>query len=347
MTNKKETLIETLRGSTAELKKSADAFRKLAVTDIAGFDAIYEFVQCLAEVTDAQVAMQAALNDYLDRKMQSGYRKEYLEAKKRKESGEDDGAKLPPEGILKRCIFKDNVLYLPQVQLNKKSYATVKQWVEEAGGKWTGGKVQGFTFDFDATRVASILMQGKRCNLQQDFQFFATPPEVADWLVSLAGDFSPDCKVLEPSAGTGAIIDAIHRVQPDVVVDCYELMPENVEHLSKVEGAHIVGTDFFHCHDKYDRIIANPPFANNQDIDHLYMMYERLNVGGELSCIVSQHWKFANDQKCAHFRQWLEMNEAEIIDFDKGDFKESGTIVGTSLIFLTRKPKVGEQMSLF
>ena len=124
-------------------------------------------------------------------------------------------------------------------------------------------------------------------------------------------------------------------------------MPENVEHLSKVEGAHIVGTDFMNCHDKYDRIIANPPFANNQDIDHLYMMYERLNVGGELSCIVSQHWKFANDQKCAHFRQWLEMNEAEIIDFDKGEFKESGTIVGTSLIFLTRKPKVGEQMLLF
>jgi len=114
-----------------------------------------------------------------------------------------------------------------------------------------------------------------------------------------------------------------------------------------VEGAHIIGTDFTKAEGKWQRIIANPPFSGNQDIDHLYMMYERLNVGGELSCIVSQHWKFANDQKCAHFRQWLEMNEAEIIDFDKGEFKESGTIVGTSLIFLTRKPKVGEQMSLF
>lgn len=212
MMNNKETLIETLRGSTAELKKSADAFSKLAVTDIAGFDAIYEFVQCIVEVTAAQVAMQTALNDYLDRKMQSGYKKDYLEAKKRKESGEDEGGKLPPEGILKRCSFKDNILYLPQVQLNKKSYATVKQWVEEAGGKWTGGKVQGFTFDFDATRVASVLMQGKRCYLQQEFQFFETPPEIADWLVSLAGDILPGMSVLEPSAGRGAIIKAIHRV---------------------------------------------------------------------------------------------------------------------------------------
>jgi hypothetical protein len=41
------------------------------------------------------------------------------------------------------------------------------------------------------------------------------------------------------------------------------------------------------------------------------------------------------------------MNEAEVTDFDKGEFKESGTIVGTSLVYVVRKPKVGEQMSLF
>lgn len=339
MTNKKETLIETLRGSTAELKKSADAFSKLAVTDIAGFDAIYEFVQCLVEVTDAQVAMQAALNDYLDRKMQSGYKKDYLEAKKRKESGEDDGAKLPPEGILKRCIFKDNVLYLPQVQLNKKSYATVKQWVEEAGGKWTGGKVQGFTFDFDATRVASVLMQGKRCNLQQDFQFFATPPEVADWLVSLAGDFSPDCKVLEPSAGTGAIIDAIHRVQPDVVVDCYELMPENKEKLSKLDHIRLLGDDFTQAEhpSEYDLIVANPPFSKNQDIRHVMQMYQDLKPGGTVAAITSRHWQQASEKVCKDFRAFLEEVSAQVYEIEEGAFKKSGTGVETIAIVINKR----------
>lgn len=328
-----------LRGSTAELKKSADAFSKLAVTDIAGFDAIYEFVQCIAEVTAAQVAMQAALNDYLDRKMQSGYKKDYLEAKKRKESGEDDGAKLSPEGILKRCIFKDNVLYLPQVQLNKKSYATVKQWVEEAGGKWTGGKVQGFTFDFDATRVASILMQGKRCNLQQDFQFFATPPEVADWLVSLAGDFSPDCKVLEPSAGTGAIIDAIHRVQPDVVVDCYELMPENKEKLSKLDHIHLLGDDFTQAEhsSEYDLIVANPPFSKNQDIKHVMQMYQDLKPGGTVAAITSRHWQQASEKACKDFRAFLEEVSAQVYEIEEGAFKKSGTGVGTIAIVINKK----------
>lgn len=328
-----------LRGSTAELKKSADAFSKLAVTDIAGFDAIYEFVQCLVEVTDAQVAMQAALNDYLDRKMQSGYKKDYLEAKKRKESGEDDGAKLPPEGILKRCIFKDNVLYLPQVQLNKKSYATVKQWVEEAGGKWTGGKVQGFTFDFDATRVASVLMQGKRCNLQQDFQFFATPPEVADWLVSLAGDFSPDCKVLEPSAGTGAIIDAIHRVQPDVVVDCYELMPENKEKLSKLDHIRLLGDDFTQAEhpSEYDLIVANPPFSKNQDIMHVMQMYQDLKPGGTVAAITSRHWQQASEKVCKDFRAFLEEVSAQVYEIEEGAFKKSGTGVGTIAIVINKR----------
>ena len=339
MTNKKETLIETLRGSAAELKKSADAFSKLAVTDIAGFDAIYEFVQCIAEITDAQVAMQTALNDYLDRKMQSGYRKDYLEAKKRKESGEDDGAKLPPEGILKRCIFKDNVLYLPQVQLNKKSYATVKQWVEEAGGKWTGGKVQGFSFDFDATRVASVLMQGKRCNLQQDFQFFATPPEVADWLVSLAGDFSPDCKVLEPSAGTGAIIDAIHRVQPDVVVDCYELMPENKEKLSKLDHIRLLGDDFTQAEhsSEYDLIVANPPFSKNQDIRHVMQMYHDLKPGGTVAAITSRHWQQASEKVCKDFRAFLEEVSAQVYEIEEGAFKKSGTGVGTIAIVINKR----------
>ena len=339
MTNKKETLIETLRGSAAELKKSADAFSKLAVTDIAGFDAIYEFVQCIAEITDAQVAMQTALNDYLDRKMQSGYRKDYLEAKKRKESGEDDGAKLPPEGILKRCIFKDNVLYLPQVQLNKKSYATVKQWVEEAGGKWTGGKVQGFSFDFDATRVASVLMQGKRCNLQQDFQFFATPPEVADWLVSLAGDFSPDCKVLEPSAGTGAIIDAIHRVQPDVIVDCYELMPENKEKLSKLDHIRLLGDDFTQAEhsSEYDLIVANPPFSKNQDIRHVMQMYHDLKPGGTVAAITSRHWQQASEKVCKDFRAFLEEVSAQVYEIEEGAFKKSGTGVGTIAIVINKR----------
>ena len=76
-----------------------------------------------------------------------------------------------------------------------------KRWIEEAGGSWQGGKIQGFTFPFNPERVFSILKEGKRCNLQQDYQFFETPDDVADWLVMLAGGIHEDDTVLEPSAG--------------------------------------------------------------------------------------------------------------------------------------------------
>lgn len=343
--NNKEILIETLRGSTAELKKSADAFSKLTMTDIAGFDAIYEFVQCVVEVTKAQVAMQNALNDYLDKKIRHGYRKEYLEAQERKKSGADYGILDSPENILKKCSFKDNVLYLPQQQLNKKSYATVKQWVKEAGGKWAGGKVQGFTFDFDATRVASILMKGERCNLAQEFQFFETPVEIADWLVSLVGEIGAGMRILEPSAGRGAIVKAIHRVCPEVTVDCYELMPENREFLQTMQNVRVVGENFEEerATYQYDVIVANPPFSKNQDIRHLRRMYAWLKPYGVVAAITSTHWVLGQEKTCIDFKEWLKRVDAHTYEIGEGQFASSGTKVNTMAIVITKKQSDNER----
>ena len=333
MMSNKETLIETLRGSAACLHGLSETFEGVDIYDDTGHVDTGFFTEVLSQVTQLQAAVSLAMNRIQHLLCPS------VEEDGDKQKSKDDGKKLSPEDILKRCTFKDNVLYLPQVQLNKKSYATVKQWVEEAGGKWTGGKVQGFTFDFDATRVASVLMQGKRCNLQQDFQFFATPPEVADWLVSLAGDFSPDCKVLEPSAGTGAIIDAIHRVQPDVVVDCYELMPENKEKLSKLDHIRLLGDDFTQAEhpSEYDLIVANPPFSKNQDIRHVMQMYHDLKPGGTVAAITSRHWQQASEKACKDFRAFLEEVSAQVYEIEEGAFKKSGTGVGTIAIVINKR----------
>lgn len=329
MTNRKEKLIELLIGSLQKLEQLPEEILKEDIYDETGYvdlefmTGILDYMSKSAEIA---VRVQKALNHLL------GCDEEDVKQKAKQK----DGADWKPEKILQNCRWDGQVLTLPQVQFKQKAYLEAKKWIEETGGSWSTSK-QGFTWDFDANRVVQILLQGRRYNLQKEFQFFATPDKIADLAVSKFTSIEPGMTILEPSAGRGALVEAVHRRCPSAVVDCYELMPENVPYLEKVEGAHIVGTDFCHCHDKYDRIIANPPFANNQDIDHLYMMYERLNVGGELSCIVSQHWKFANDQKCTHFRQWLEMNEAKIIDFDKGEFKESGTAVATCLVYLKRQ----------
>lgn len=260
------------------------------------------------------------------------------ETEGKKNAKEDNGSRWSVEEILKHCTLDDNVLRLPQVQFNKKSYAEAKKWIEEAGGSWQGGKVQGFIFPFNPERVFSILNEGKRCNLAQDFQFFETPSNVADWLVMLAGGIHEHDKVLEPSAGRGALVKAIHRSCPDAVVDCYEMMPENKGLLSRLGGINIIGDDFTKSTigKKYTKIIANPPFSGNQDIRHVRMMYDMLEQGGTLASITSAHWEFAEEKTCRDFRQWLEDVGGAKYEIESGAFKESGTGVRTLAIVIKR-----------
>ena len=47
----------------------------------------------------------------------------------------------------------------------------------------------------------------------------------------------------------------------------------------------------------YSKIIANPPFTKNQDIDHLKEMFKVLESGGKLVCITSESWVNGNQKK--------------------------------------------------
>ncbi len=330
MTNKKENLIALLRGSVAQLKDITTAVDGIDIYTETGHvdtDFLMDALICVNEFMTASNLVVNTISSLLAPNV-------VVEEKEKKD---DSGSKWSVEDILKHCTLEDNVLKLPRVQFNKKSYAEAKKWIEEAGGSWQGGKVQGFTFPFNADRVFSILHEGKRCNLQQDFQFFATPPEVADWLVMLAGGVHEDEKVLEPSAGTGAIIDAIHRSCKDLVVDCFELMPENKELLSKKSNINILGDDFT-TYDLglYDKIIANPPFSKNQDIRHVRRMYEHLNNGGTVAAIMSCHWKIASEKECADFREWLKDVHAKVCDIEEGSFKQSGTGIETTAVIIQK-----------
>lgn len=331
MTSKKKNLIEALHGSYMFVANLPELIDKETIYDSTGhvdtefMTAILEFMSRMAQVTnDVNKSLARLLG--------------IEETEGKKNTKEDNGSRWSVEEILKHCTLEDNVLRLPQVQFNKKSYAEAKKWIEEAGGRWQGGKVQGFIFPFNPERVFSILNEGKRCNLAQDFQFFETPPDVADWLVMLAGGIHEYDKVLEPSAGRGALVRAIHRSSPDVVVDCYEMMPENKELLSGLGGINIIGDDFTKSTigKKYTKIIANPPFSGNQDIRHVRMMYDMLEHGGTLASITSARWEFAEEKTCRDFRKWLEDVGGAKYEIESGAFKESGTGVRTLAIVIKR-----------
>lgn len=330
MMNKKEILIKTLRGSVSHLNELSEMTEGISVYDNAGYvdtEFLMEALSCVKAFMDASNTVIKKISSLLAPDVPTDEKKKQA----------DEGKKWNVEEILKHCTLEDSVLKLPKVQFNKKYYVEAKKWIEEAGGSWQGGKIQGFTFPFNPERVFSILKDGKRCNLQQDYQFFETPYDVADWLVMLAGGIHEDDTVLEPSAGRGALIKAIHRACPSVMVECYELMPENREFLHTLDNVILLDEDF--TKDSvgyYTKIIANPPFSGNQDVDHVRLMYERLEDGGTLAAITSQHWKLGQEKKCVEFRSWLETVGGKIYEIGAGEFKESGTSISTMAVVIKK-----------
>ena len=238
--------------------------------------------------------------------------------------------------VLRQCTVEGTIVKLPPAQLERSLYLEVKKALELIGGKWKSGKTQGFVFEQDPTDLLAQLADGENRNLKKEFQFFETPAELADRLVELAAIEDNDT-ILEPSAGRGAIVKAIHRKHPFRTVCGFEIMDLNRSFLAKLDSFSLLGSDFLtECRGHFDVIIANPPFAKNQDIDHIRHMYDRLNPGGRLVSIASVHWQSASGKKEQAFREWLSERNAVIIPIEAGTFKDSGTMVAASIIIIRK-----------
>ncbi len=249
---------------------------------------------------------------------------------------------------LNACTVVGNSIKPPSQQLDRELYVELKKNLELIGGKWKGGKVGAFLFEQDPAELFRQICNGEKRNLKQEYQFFATPPELADKLVSLIqwdnyDSFNIKPRILEPSAGQGAIIEAILRVRPRAFVVTVELMDTNRAILKRripVENIYIQKTthdflDFAAKGYEYDVIIANPPFTKNQDIDHLRHMYDMLAPGGQMVCMTSKHWELSENKKETEFRNWLmDLDKCEVLDVDANAFKSSGTSIATNIVII-------------
>ena len=81
-----------------------------------------------------------------------------------------------------------------------------------------------------------------------------------------------------------------------------------------------------------DRIVMNPPFTKQQDIDHVYKAYDCLNPDGVLVSVMSVSHTFRTNEKSKVFREFLEQTNAEVEILPEGTFKESGTMVNTCIV---------------
>lgn len=246
---------------------------------------------------------------------------------------------MTKEEVLQKCTIDGIVVKLPDTQLDRKIYQDVAKSLELIGGKWKGGKVFGFVFPEDPTELLKQIANGEKRNLKKEFQFFGTPDDVADFLVELA-DIKDTDDVLEPEAGQAAIVRAINRVLPNKKVYCYELMPINQTILRKNENVIFCGEDFLAPDEnkpfQFHKIIANPPFSKNQDIDHIREMYANCAKNGRIVSVASKHWQTSSNKKETDFREWLNELNANVHELDRGKFKESGTMISTCIIVIDK-----------
>lgn len=237
-----------------------------------------------------------------------------------------------------KCRIASNVVYLPNIKEGMLSnYADVRKAFLNAGASY---KNNTFIFPNEAQPYIDRLMGGESVNIKKEFQYFGTPEKLADRLVEMA-DIKKGYRLLEPSAGQGAILEAIDRKfsSTDIEVMAVELMDVNCKVLQQ-KSFSALQMDFlkYECPDKYmfDRIIANPPFNKNQDIDHIRHMYEVCKSGGRIVTIASNSWRFGSQKKQVEFREWLESLNAEIHEVEAGEFKESGTTIATCIIVIDK-----------
>jgi|SRR5688572_11010723 len=236
---------------------------------------------------------------------------------------------------LLRCKVVGDTLFLPPISEGMlPNYPEVKKALLNAGAKY---KRNTFVFPNDAKPYVDRLTNGESINIKKEFQFFATPAPLAARMVKMA-NINYDHEILEPSAGQGAIIKEIHKVLPSKEVCWCELMPENMQVIFKIPNTVFMYEDFMehNVRFKYDRIIANPPFTKNQDIDHIRKMYEVTKPGGVIITLASTSWQRGGQKKQTEFREWLFNIGSTIEEIPENTFKESGTSIKTVLITIPK-----------
>ncbi|KRW94313.1 N-6 DNA methylase [Paracoccus sp. MKU1] len=223
-------------------------------------------------------------------------------------------------------------------QLERKVYTEANKVLEAIGGKWSR-KDKAHVFPESVADILDpILLTGEYTRNKQDFGQFDTPEALA-YEVAARADIQFGDLVLEPSAGTGRLVAAALESGARAV-HCIELDPKRAAHLRDAFDPiqPVAEGDFLEreAEPEYNRVVMNPPFAKQADIDHVRHAFDFLAPGGRLVAIMSASVMFRTNAKAASFRDFVDGQGGVIEPLPDGSFKESGTGVNTCLVVIDK-----------
>lgn len=158
--------------------------------------------------------------------------------------------------------------------------------------------------------------------------FFPTPPEIIERMIEAARLEDRD-SILDPSAGNGAILDAVSRIgsTPNMgfSIEGVEIRP-SLCNILDLKGHTNHQGDFLDVRvwselGKFSVILMNPPFEKFQDIDHVMRAAALLLEHGTLVAIMSESTFTSTYRKPRVFREWLAKRAGIIESLPANSFK--------------------------
>lgn len=180
----------------------------------------------------------------------------------------------------------------------------------------------------------------QQCKFSKIAGYFSTEGE-ANKIVIEAAKLKPGMQVLEPSAGSGALADEIKKI---CSVKCVEINHSLYEIL-KLKGHQVNHGDFMDYTTDggiFDRVVMNPPFENNQVIEHFFKAYEMLKTHeGRIVCVMPKGYHLmGHSLKRKSFRDWVSMaienGDCEIIGLPEKSFKNVGTNINAQVLIFDK-----------
>lgn len=215
--------------------------------------------------------------------------------------------------------------------LSRELYLAVKAVIELLGGKYNT-RIKAFKMGYNPSETIETIVNTSLVPKKGTFEYFPTPKVVVEQMLEIAylGENVEKLKFLEPSAGSGAIVEGLRSIGA-TYIDCVEIDPIHRETLRR-KGFNVVSGDFadFQATTYYNGIVMNPPFKNYAE--HLWKAWQLLDLDGVLTSIVPKGFKTSDKHTIKGFRELLYRYNGVVIDLPDNSFKDSGTAVQTCII---------------
>lgn len=183
--------------------------------------------------------------------------------------------------------------------------------------------------------------------LSKDLAFYPTPDKVIDVMLRDLR-FDHDSVVLEPSAGTGNIVNRVLALGARVTaveVDAGRVATLRASRpISNPARFCVVHANFLTMGPTptYTHVAMNPPFAGTHWMDHVRHAFDFLAPGGILVAVVPVTVETGTTAKHEAFRAWVDVNRPHhwrraYTDLPAEAFASSGTRVNTVLLTIGKK----------